>query len=548
MRCGSITQGKPNMFRKYRHRWQSFPMPWRWLSLLLLYGGSVFAAMSGPVNIESGTIAGIPGKDAAVLQFLGIPFAAPPVGELRWRPPQAPASWPGLRKAEHFSATCAQNVGGEGPERPWTVEFNAHGFQSEDCLYLNVWTAAASANERRPVLVYVYGGGNREGSSDIPIYVGEGLAKKGIVVVTINYRLGVFGFLAHPELTKESADHVSGNYGMMDQQAALRWVQRNIAAFGGDPAKVTVGGQSAGAGDMHFLAISPTAKGLFRGLIAQSGSKAWNDPSLPNPMMWLSLADAEREGLKYTDSLGARSLQDLRAMTWQQLLATKAAVPNRAVVGGAIFPEGFAATYAKGRQNDVPFLTGANLDEHGPEPHPKVDAAGFRKAVRERFGDMADAFLKLYPVASDAEAPAAFNAVMRDYERMSMYQWAVDRQKTSKTRAFTYYWTHAIPGSEKDRWGAFHCSEIPYFLNTLNESPRPFVAVDHQIAATMSSYYVNFVTTGDPNGKGLASWPAIDPASAVTMELGDHYRPIPVADTARLELLKQFFASKRELR
>jgi carboxylesterase type B len=516
--------------------------------LPLLYAGSLFAAMNGPVKTENGTIAGIPGSDAAVMQFLGLPFAAPPVGDLRWRPPQAPASWPGLRKADRFSATCAQNVGGEGPDRPWTVEFNAHGFQSEDCLYLNVWTAAASANERRPVLVYVYGGGNREGSSDIPIYHGAGLAKKGLVVVTINYRLGVFGFLAHPELTKEAADHVSGNYGLMDQQAALRWVQRNIAAFGGDPAKVTVAGQSAGAGDMHFLAISPTAQGLFRGLIAQSGSKAWNDQSLPNPMMWLSLADAEREGVKYTDTLAAKSLQELRAMSWQQLLNSKAPVPNRAVVGGAILPEGFAATFAKGRQNDVPFITGANMDEHGSEPHPKVDAAGFRKSVQDRFGDMADAFLKLYPVVSDADAPAAFNAVMRDYERASMYRWAVDRQKTSKTKAFTYYWTHAIPGPEKERWGAFHCSEIPYFLNTLDESPRPFVAVDQQIAAAMSSYYVNFVTTGDPNGKGLATWPAIDPDSAATMELGDHYRPIPVAEKARLELLQEFFASKRELR
>ena len=538
------------MLRKSRHRSRSFSILWRSLCLvpLLCGGSSAYAALNGQVTIDSGTIEGLRGKDASVMQYLGIPFAAPPVGDLRWRPPQAPASWPGLRKAQHFSATCAQNVGGEGPDRPWTVEFNAHGFQSEDCLYLNVWTAAASANERRPVLVYVYGGGNREGSSDIPIYIGEGLAKKGIVVVTINYRLGILGFMAHPELTKEADDHVSGNYGLMDQQAALRWVQRNIAAFGGDPDKVTVAGQSAGAGDMHFLAISPTAKGLFRGLIAQSGSKAWNDQSLPNPMTWLSLADAEKEGLRYVESLGTTSLKELRAKTWQQMLASKAPVPNRAVVGGTIFPEGFAATYAKGAQNDVPFLTGADLDEHGAEPHPKVDAAGFRKAVRDRFGDMADAFLKLYPVATDADAPAALNAVMRDYERTSMYLWAVDRQKSSKTPAYTYYWTHAIPGPDKDRWGAFHCSEIPYFLNTLDESPRPFVAEDHRIAEAMSSYYVNFVATGNPNGKGLASWPAIDPASGVTMELGDHYRPIPVADKARLDLMKQFFASRRVFR
>jgi carboxylesterase type B len=265
-------------------------------------------------------------------------------------------------------------------------------------------------------------------------------------------------------------------------------------------------------------------------------------------MMWLSLADAEKEGVKYVEPLGAKSIKDLRALPWQQLLTLKGPVPNRAVVGGSIFPEGFAATYGKGKQNDVAFMTGANMDEHGPEPHPRVDAAGFRKAVRDRFGDMADAVLKLYPVATDADAPAAFNAVMRDYERASMYQWAADRQKTSKTKAYTYYWTHPMPGPEKDKWGAFHCSEIPYFLNTLNESPRPFTAVDHQIAEKMSAYYVNFVTTGDPSGKGVAEWPAFDAASGTTMELGDHFRPIPVAEKARLDLLKDFFAKQREFR
>jgi len=539
------------MFRKSIHRCQWFSISWRSLFLLpLLYGGSLFAAINETVKIESGMILGVPGSDIAVTQFLGIPYAAPPVGDLRWRPPQAPASWPGVRKANRFSATCMQNVGGERPNRPWTIEFNAHGFQSEDCLYLNVWTAAASPSERRPVLVYVHGGGNREGSSDIPIYIGEGLARKGPVVVTINYRLNVLGFLAHPELTSESGYNASGNYGLMDQQAALRWVQQNIAAFGGDPAKVTVAGQSAGAGDMHYLTISPAAKGLFRGLIAQTGSRSWSDPGLPNPMTWQTLADAERDGVAYADSLGVKSLADLRAMSWHQLAATNLrSIQSRAVVGGRYFPESFSETFSKSNQNDVAFLTGINLDEHGAEPHPDVDAAGFRRTVQDLFGDMADAFLKLYPVESDADAPAAQNAVMRDYERTSMYLWALDRQKTSKTNVFTYYWTHAIPGPEEDRWGAFHCSEIPYFLNTLSESPRPFEAIDHEIAESMSAYYVNFVTTGDPNGSGLAPWPAIKPVSPVTMELGDHYRPIPVAtDQAKLELLKEFFSRQREIR
>ncbi|MDH3469170.1 MAG: carboxylesterase family protein, partial [Gammaproteobacteria bacterium] len=209
-------------------------------------------------------------------------------------------------------------------------------------------------------------------------------------------------------------------------------------------------------------------------------------------------------------------------------------------------PEGFSDTFAKGKQNDVAFLTGIDMDEYGARPNPDVDAAQFREKVRDLFGDWAGQVFELYPVASDADAPAAMNAVMRDYERTSMYLWGLDRSKTSKTKVFTYYWTHAIPGPEIDRWGAFHCSEIPYFLNTLDKSPRPFEAIDHQIAESMSSYYVNFVTTGDPNGSGLAPWPAFEPGSPVTMELGDHYRPIPVADKARVEMLKKFFAGQPE--
>jgi len=539
------------MFGKLVHQCRSFSMLWRSACLLpLLYGGSVFAALNESVKIESGLILGTPGADATVTQFLGIPFAAPPVGELRWRPPEAPASWPGVRKADRFSATCMQNVGGERPNRPWTIEFNAHGFQSEDCLYLNIWTAAESADEKRPVLVYVHGGGNREGSSDIPIYIGEGLATKGLVVVSINYRLNVMGFLAHPELTRESGYNESGNYGLMDQQAALRWVQQNIAAFGGDPAKVTVAGQSAGAGDMHFLTISPAAKGLFRGLIAQTGSRSWHDPGLPHPLTWQTLAAAERDGAAFAESLGAETLADLRAMSWHQLAATNLrSIQSRAVVGGPLFPESFSETFSKGNQNDVAFLTGINLDEHGAEPNPDVDVAGFRETVQRIYGDMADEAFELYPVESDADAPAAQNAVFRDFERTSMYLWALDRNKTAKTKVFTYYWTHPMPGPEIDRWGAFHCSEIPYFLNTLNKSPRPFEAIDHQIAEAMSAYYVNFVTTLDPNGGDLSLWAAVDSGGSVTMELGGHFGPLHVAtDVAKFELVKKFLASQPAFR
>ena len=546
--AGQETCSNP-MLNKWRHPCQPFPLLWRSLRIVpLLYGGVLLGAINSPVKIESGMVAGIPGSDLKVTQFLGIPFAAPPVGDLRWRPPQPPAPWQGVRKADRVSAGCMQFPAAEGPGVPWTREFNAHGSISEDCLYLNVWTPAASANEERPVLVWIHGGRYADGSTAIPIYSGKGLAKKGLVVVSVNYRLNVLGFLAHPELSKESGHAASGNYGFMDQQAALRWVQRNVAAFGGDPAKVTVAGQSAGAGSVHFLSVSPASKGLYRALIAESGSRVWSDPvTSGNPVICNNLADAEREGVRIAESLGARSLQELRAMTWQQLTA-KDPLALRPTVDGWVIPEGFSATYSGGKQIDVPFLTGCTRDEHGASPHPKVDAAAYRKASRERFGEMTDAFLKLYPVASDADAPAALNATIRDYERTSMYLWARDRQKTSKTKVFTYYWTHAIPGPEKDIYGAFHCSEIPYVLNTLSGSDRPFQPIDHKIAEMMSSYWVNFVTTGDPNGGGLPAWAAFDPARPVTMELGERNGPIPVADPAKRQLLEEFFAKQRTVR
>ena len=521
----------------------------KWLLILLplLHGAIAHAALDGMVEIETGLIEGKQGDDPTVSAFLGIPYAAPPVGSLRWKPPQPAIPWPEFRRAQHYGATCMQPVGGESPTRPYTAEFNAHGFQSEDCLFLNVWTAATSSNERRPVLVYLYGGGNREGSSDIPIYDGEGLAKKGLVVVTINYRLNIFGFLAHPELSEESGHRVSGNYGLMDQQAALRWVQRNIASFGGDPAKVTVAGQSAGSGDVHYLTISPQARGLFRGAITQSGSRSWHDPALPNSMQTISLADAEELGRQFAKSLGDRSIEEMREMTWHELMESDVRLVTRATIDGWLIPEGFEATFAKGAQNDAVAFTGANWDEHQSSPSPDVDMAAYRQAITERFGDMADEVLALYPVSSDAEAPDAYNEVMRDYSKASMYLFAVDYHQASGKNVYTYRWTHAIPGPEAYRWGAFHCSEIPYFLNTLNRSPRPFEPVDHDIAETMSAYYVNFVTHLDPNGPGLPAWAPVAADSPVTMELGDNFAPMNVAGSeAKLAMYRKFFALQRE--
>jgi len=504
-----------------------------------LGASSSTAALPRPVLVESGLVSGDPGIDPAITVFKGVPYAAPPVGELRWKPPLAAAKWEGVRKADHFGANCMQNLAEE--RKPWTYEFMAHGEISEDCLFLNVWTPAKSAAERRPVLVWLHGGGYTEGSGSVPAYDGEKLASKGLVVVTINYRLGFFGYLSYPELSRESAHGSSGNYGLLDQIAALQWVAHNIGAFGGDPNRVTVAGQSAGAGSVHFITISPLAKGLFQRAIAESGSAAWTSAEVPHsPMALKTLADAEREGTSFAEARGAHSLKQLRAMTWEQLniLNPQRMVP---VVDGWVLPQDFAAAIAAGKQNDVPFLTGCNADEGGAEPHPAITLAQYRKQAHELYGDGANDFLVLYPAATDGQAAGAHNAAARDYERTSMYFWAQDRQKTSHSKTFTYYWDHPLPGPDSPKYGAFHTSEVPYVFNSLARSYRPFDAEDRAIADRMTSYWANFAANGDPNAKGLPKWPAFTRDRAITMELGDRPGPIPVARRPQLEFLQKLF-------
>jgi para-nitrobenzyl esterase len=388
-----------------------------------------------------------------------------------------------------------------------------------------------------PVFVFIHGGANIEGSGSIPSYDGEGLASKGLVVVTINYRLGIFGFLAHPELTNESPNHVSGNYGLLDQVAAVRWVHDNIAAFGGDPTRVTVAGQSAGAQAVHNLTASPLAKGLFQRAIAESGSSVAN-PSAAGR----SLADQAEAGVRFATAKHASSLAELRAMSWQDVFAPlpQGGAPFRwgPVVDGYALPAPVAQIFAAGRQNDVVTLTGANADENGASPQPTATAGTWADQARRRYGDDAETFLNLYPATTDADAKAMQNASARDTARVSMYLWALDRQKTGRTRTYTYFWNHVLPGPEAQIYGAFHTSEVPYALNSLSRSDRPFTAADHHIADVMSSYWANFARTGDPNGPGLPHWPSVSDQPATTMETGEHTAPIPVAGSqAKLEFL-----------
>jgi para-nitrobenzyl esterase len=480
--------------------------------------------------------------------FKGIPFVAPPVAGRRWQAPGPVVPWTGVRRASAFGAGCIQNI---VPERkPWTHEFMTHGDISEDCLFLNVWTAATSAKERRPVFVYVYGGGFNEGSGAVPVYDGEGLARKGLVFVSFNYRVGVLGFLAHPELSKERTPNASGNYGLLDQIAALRWVQENIAAFGGDPARVTIAGQSAGGMSVHSLIASPLARGLFHRAIVQSGgSSVGGGVNLGTR----TLAAAEADGVRFAESKGASSLADLRALSWQQVAAPVSpggggGPPLRyaPTVDGYVLPAAVRDVVSQGRQNDVPTLTGANVGElvRLTRPGPAVTTEAFVARAREQYGAMADEFLALYPAATDDQAAAAQAQSSRDQALVSMYLWARERARTARTSAYTYLWDHPLPGPDAERFGAFHTSEVPYVLNTLYMSDRPFTAADRQIADMMSSYWANFAASGDPNGKGLPRWEPVGDRPEV-MEVGDKTGPVPLAGTtARLAFFEKFLTSR----
>jgi len=487
-----------------------------------------------PVMTANGPVAGLPSADGTVIAFKGIPYAAPPLGELRWRAPKPPASWIKVRRSSEFSASCIQNI---VPERkPWTQEFMAHNPTSEDCLYLNVWMPRKTTSSKLPVYFWIHGGGFLEGASAIPAYDGENLARRGVVVVTINYRLGVFGFLAHPELTKESGR--SGNYGLLDQLAALKWVQRNIAAFGGDPGSVTISGQSAGAGSVHSLIASPLAKGLFQRAIAESGS-AYAVAGTSQ-----KLADAEAEGVKFASAKGAGSIRTLRAMPPEKLMAQLADGPAsafRPVIDGYLLTADPAEIYLAGKQIDVPELTGMNMDERSAESdYGTIPMASYQKKMQDRFGDLASAFFLLYPNNTQEQSGDSQKAVARDSGLVSMFMWAQWRGKTSKTNAYTYYWTHAEPGPDSARYGAFHTSEVPYIFNTMEFAQRPWTDRDHQLAQILQSYWINFMVSGNPNGPGLVDWPAFTAKTPATMELGDRFGARPVSDIAKLEFWETY--------
>ena len=501
------------------------------LCALTLAGGALAAAPDADVKTANGVLAGTTDAGTGVRSFKGIPYAQPPIGNLRWRAPQPVRDWQGVRRADAFGPRAMQlPLFGD-------MVFRSTGM-SEDCLYLNVW-APAAGRQRRPVLVYFFGGGFVAGDGSEPRYDGAGMARKGIVAVTVTFRLGVFGFLAHPALTRESARHASGNYGLMDQSAALRWVQKNIAAFGGDPKRVTIAGESAGSYSVSAQMASPWSRDLFAGAIGESGSLMGTRPMAP-------LADAERRGAAFAAGLGASSLPALRALPAAQVLgATSGPHPPHfgAIVDGDFLPRPPAEVYAAGAQAHVPLLVGWNSQEQDAGGVLGKDLAtpeNFAKALRTVFGDRADDAARLYPAFTDAQADQSATALASDrFIAFSTWKWYDLHRRTGDKPVFRYFFARPRPGGS----GAVHSGEIEYALGNLaTNTSYAWTPDDYKVSETMQDYFADFVKTGDPNGAGLPAWPAANRGfSEPVMRLDVNSRAEPETHRERYRFLDRFY-------
>ena len=507
------------------------------------------AALSDRVTIGDGPIRGVASAESeGIVSFKGIPYAAPPVADLRWQPPQPVEPWGEELDASEFSKHC------------WQPQRNPESFyggppieRSEDCLYLNVWTGASQADEGRPVMVWIHGGGLVTGSGASAWYDGSALARKGVVVVTINYRLGLLGFLAHPVLTAESSRASSGNYGLLDQVAALEWVSDNIAAFGGDPGNVTIFGESAGSWSVNYMVATPLAKELFHRAIGQSGGNFGVMPAL-HPSADQIVDSAEEIGERFAQAMGFDedvTAADLRGKSAEELyeaLADGARFSARGNVDGWVYPEQIYSIFANGRQNDVPIMVGSNGDEgtalwgrFAPET-----AAEHRSRVEERFGDFAGAVLAAYPAAADSEArDASLDLSADDVFAWQMRTWA-RLQETVSSPAYLYYFSRVPPGPEAETYGSYHAAEIVYAFDNLTRGrPHTWEQTDHDLADLMSSYWVNFAAHGDPNGESLPQWPPYASETDEALELGDEVRVVGGLKRERLDVLDAYHASRR---
>ncbi|MES1200392.1 MAG: carboxylesterase family protein [Pseudomonadota bacterium] len=500
------------------------------LALLLMSAcTSDRGAGSDIVRISDGALSGLGRQDTGVRIFRGIPYAAPPVGPLRWRAPQPVEGWDNVRDAKQFGPRCMQ-----APIFPDMV-FRSNGV-SEDCLYLNVWTPAEGSGERLPVLVYFYGGGLIAGDGSELRYDGESMAEHGVVVVTVNYRLGAFGFLAHPDLTAEASYHASGNYGFLDQVAALKWVRDNITAFGGDPRRVTIAGESAGSMSSSAMMSSPLSRTMIAGAIGESGSMMIRRID--------GMMQGEQKGLQFAQFAGGKSLTQLRAMPAEQILGLsrqQGAPDIGPVIDGYVFPRDVADIYAAGEQAHVPLMVGSNSAEGGAEgvlQDALPTVLNYRAALTRLYGTHADAVFAAYPATADGDSvlDAARDLASDRWIAMSTWQWIDSATRTGGASTYYYYFTHPRspfrPGQHNPYGdgppprGATHSSEIEYALGNLDSNVLyAWTDDDHRVSQMMEQYFANFIKTGNPNSRGLPDWPTFAAGQRLVIDAPPHAAP-----------------------
>ncbi|WP_423146397.1 carboxylesterase/lipase family protein [Rubrolithibacter danxiaensis] len=504
------------------------------------------------VQTTNGTLEGVLER-SGIRSFKGVPFAAPPVGEFRWREPQPVKNWTGIRKADKFGPRAMQrSVFGD-------MNFRSDGM-SEDCLYLNVWTPAKSPKEKLPVLVYFYGGGFIAGDGSEPRYDGESMAQKGIVTLTVNYRLNVFGFFAHPELTKESPNHASGNYGLLDQAAALSWVQKNIAAFGGDPERVTIAGESAGSISVTAQMASPLSRNMIAGAIGESGSILGALSAVP-------LNQGEEYGVKFAELAGANSLAELRAMPAEKVLevTAKPGIWFTPTVDGYFFPKSPLDIFEAGEQAKVPLLLGWNSEEsnyHGILGNQEPTPDNYASAVKKLYGERAEEILKLYPGNTKEEIIQSATDLASDrFIAYSTWKWFDEHVKTGQP-VYRYFYSKPRPamvasmgnaqaglaggvikGDSKTppappATGAVHSAEIEYAMGNLSTNKvYDWTKEDYNVSKIMQQYFANFIKTGNPNGNGLPKWTAANGEKPMVMHIDVNTRQEPDGHRERYMLL-----------
>jgi para-nitrobenzyl esterase len=490
------------------------------------------------VEVTGGTIEGV--EQDGIFSYKGIPFAAPPVGNLRWKAPAPVQPWTGIKKADAFCHACMQAAGSMGNTAP----------VSEDCLYLNVWTPAKKVNEKIPVIFWIHGGGYSGGSTSTPMYDGTGFAKKGVVLVSVAYRLGPFGFLAHPELSSESG-HGSGTYGMQDMIEGLKWVKENISQFGGDPSKVTIFGHSAGGGAVSILAASPLTKGLFNGVICMSGGSFTPLQTSKQTGIGLGIPTlklAEQNGEDFLKELGVADIKAARALSAEdiqkKLTGGMGGIRFRPAADGYVIPNDLYSLYEAGNFNDTSILLGHTSDEMGAfGPTQNITPEEFEKQINDQYGPNANAILATYPHSTDAEATRASKDIRNDSSfSWNTWTWSRLQSQKGKNKAFQYYFDYHPDNPDG---GSGHGSDVPYAFQTLGGPMGEPKQEDLKLSDMISTYWINFAKSGDPNGPGLPEWPAFSENDQKVMVFDETpgSRPLPILD--RLKVIDAYFASLR---